>query len=245
MKSFLTTIAAVSLSLNSLWAIDQNHSQLTQLVTSYAKPSGVDYSGLKKKHGDLKAYLKELAAVEYSEFKKWSQNEQLAFLINLYNGATLDLVLKHYPIKSLKDDVGGSKGPWKIPAVQMFGKTTSLDTLEHEFIRKYYNEPRIHFALNCASEGCPPLRKEAYTGAKLPKQLQEQTVAFLANTKVNQFSQDKLVLSPLFDWFKDDFVKKSGSVEAFLDPYFPKIKIAPGQRKISYSDYGWALNDAR
>ncbi len=242
MKAIFTVIATISLSLNNLSAFDQNHQKLTSLVSETAGPIGVHYKKLKTQHSAIKSYLKDLADVEYSTFKIWKTSDQLAFLINLYNASTLDLVLDHYPIKSLKDEVGGKKGPWKINSVKIFGKSISLDTLEHEFIRKHYNEPRIHFALNCASEGCPPLRREAYTGIKLEKQLDEQTRKFLANKKVNLLSGNSLKISPLFDWFKDDFVKKSGSVEAFLNPYFSK-EITKGKFKISYTDYGWNLNE--
>jgi len=246
MKALLTsTIAIITLGLSNLAAFDHSHIKLTTLVSDTAKQSGVDYKNLGKKRTGLKSYLKDLSEVSYSDFRGWNKDDQLAFLINLYNASTLELVLMHYPIKSLKDDVGGDKGPWKIGAVKLFGKTTSLDALEHEFIRKYYNEPRIHFALNCASEGCPPLLKEAYTGLKLESQLDSQTRAYLADPKANRVSSKKLEISPLFDWFKDDFVKKSGSVEAFLDPYFPKVKLKPGKAKVSYTDYGWKLNDAK
>jgi len=245
MKLLLTSIATLSLSISNLWSFDQNHEKLTTLVSKTASPAGVKYKELKKQHTEIKTYLKELAAVEYATFKEWKTPDQLAFLVNLYNASTLNLVLDHYPIKSLKDEVGGKDGPWKIGSVKMFGKTTTLDVLEHQFIRKYYDEPRVHFALNCASEGCPPLRNEAFTGAKLEQQLEDQTKTFLANSKANSLSGNDLKISPLFDWFKDDFTKKSGSVEAFLNPYFADKKITKGSVKISYTDYGWSLNEVK
>ncbi len=245
MKALLTTLTMIGLSMSNLLSFDQTHANFTKLITDTAVPTGIKYPELKKKHSDLTAYLTDLENVPYADFRGWNKNDQLAFLINLYNAATLELVLKHYPIRSLKDEVGGEKGPWKIPAVKMFGKHTTLDGLEHEFIRKYYNEPRIHFALNCASEGCPPLLNEAYTGEKLEKQLDTQTRQFLADKKANSVSGKTLKISPLFDWFKDDFIKKHGSVEAFLDPYFTKSKIQKGKMNISYTDYGWKLNLAK
>jgi len=172
----------------------------------------VNYKDFKNEQPALKSYLKDLYAVKPTEFNGWSGSDQLSYLINLYNAATID--------------------------------TYSLDDVEHKLIRAKYNEPRIHFALNCASAGCPPLRAEAFTGAKLETQLAEQTVAFLGDKSKNQISSKSLALSPIFDWFKDDFIKKSGSVEAFLDPYFPKAKIKKGKAKISYTDYGWDLNES-
>jgi len=245
MKKVLFSFIALSLSISSLFAFDQTHANFTTLIEKNSVKSGVKYPELKKQHPALKAYVATLAAVEYDAFKAWNKDDQLAFLINLYNAVTLDLVLDHYPIKSFKDEVGGEDGPWKVGSVKMFGKTTTLDALEHEFIRKYYLEPRIHFALNCASAGCPPLLNEAYTGEKLEKQLDEQTKSYLANTKANSISGNDLKISPLFDWFKEDFIKKSGSVEAFLNPYFPKNEITKGKVKISYTDYGWSLNEAK
>ena len=247
MKSFTTpfaTLAAFSLGISSLWSFDKTHAGLTKIISTTVVESGVKYPELKKQHSALKDYLTELALVKESEFKKWKEADQLSFLINLYNASTLNVVLEHYPIKSFKDEVGGKEGPWKIPSVNLFGKLISLDELEHKSIRENYNEPRIHFALNCASAGCPPLRDEAYTAKQLEKQLNEQTKAFLADTKANKLSGKKLELSPIFDWFKDDFIKKSGSVEAFVNPYFSQ-KISKGSVSISYTNYGWTLNEAK
>ena len=243
MKKLITSLFALALSSSSLLAIDQEHKALTEILAKHVVPSGVKYKALKKDHAKLQAYLKELSSVTPKELKSWKEAEQLSFYINLYNAATLDLVLKHYPIKSFKEDIKKG-GPWKLKSVTALQKSLSLDEVEHEYLRKNYNEPRIHFALNCASAGCPPLRAEAFTGSKLETQLEEQTKAFLASDK-NEISGSSLKLSPLFDWFKDDFVKKSGSVEAFVDPYFPKQKISPGKVKISFTDYGWSLNEAK
>lgn len=225
-------------------AFDQSHKALTSLFQDHVTAKGVHYEDFKKDQPKLKTYLSDLSKITSTEFESWKKSDQLAFLINLYNAATIDLVLDNYPIRSFKDEVGGKSGPWKIKFIKLLGQTYSLDQIEHELIRKNYNEPRIHFALNCASEGCPALRREAFIGSKLETQLQEQTISFLENKKNNRVSKSSLALSPLFDWFKEDFVKKSGSVEAFLDPYFPKISIRPGKAKISYTDYGWSLNEA-
>ncbi len=243
MKKLFIPIVTLALSSFSLLAIDQEHKALTEILSKHVTPTGVKYKELKSDHAQLQSYLKELAKVTPKELKSWKEEEQLSFYINLYNAATLDLVLKHYPIKSFKDDIH-KDGPWKLKSVTALQQSLTLDQVEHEFLRKDYLEPRIHFALNCASEGCPPLRAEAFTASKLEAQLEEQTKAFLASDK-NSLSGSSLKLSPLFDWFKDDFVKKSGSVEAFVAPYFPKKKIKAGKMKISYTEYGWALNEAK
>ena len=244
MKKLLLPLTIFALGSLPLLALDHEHKDFTEILAKHTTPSGVRYSQLKKDKKELKSYLQDLSKVTLEDFNTWDKNDQISFFLNLYNAATLDLVLKHYPIKSFKDEVGGEKGPWKLPAVKTFQRTFTLDQIEHEYLRKLYNEPRIHFALNCASAGCPPLRSVAFTGTKLEEQLEEQTKAFLSG-KHNKLSGKSLTLSPLFDWFKEDFVKKSGSVEAFVNPYFPQKKISRGKVKISYSEYGWSLNDLK
>ena len=243
MKTLISTFITAAL-LTSASAFDQTHSAWTELLAKHVKSNGVDYPGFEKDKGEVDSYLKTLADVSRQEFNNWQGVDQLSFLINLYNASTIDLVLKNYPIKSFKDDVGGKEGPWKVEFVKALGKTYTLDQVEHELIRKNYAEPRIHFAVNCASEGCPPLRAEAFTGAKLEDQLAEQTKDFFAKKDANRFEGGTLYLSPIFDWFKEDFIKKSGSVEAFAAPYYPKAQIKKGSTPIKYTDYGWKLNQA-
>ena len=244
MKTLIrTSIAFALITLAS--AFDQTHSTWSELLGKHVKADGVAYASFKKDKGQLDAYLKTLADVPNTEFNGWTGSEQLAFFINLYNAATIELVLKKYPIKSFKDDINGKEGPWKLKIVKALGKTYTLDEVEHELIRKNYPEPRIHFAVNCASEGCPPLRAEAFTGKKLEAQLAEQTKLFLAKKDNNYLEENTLYLSSIFDWFKEDFIKKSGSVEAFVAPYFPSGKVKKGSTTIKYTDYGWSLNQAK
>lgn len=243
MKTLLLSLTTLAFASSSLLAIDQEHKAFTEILAKHVVPTGVKYQALKADHPKLQAYLKELSEVTLLEFQGWKEPEQLSFLINLYNAGTLDLVLKHYPIKSFKDDIH-KDGPWKIKSVKAFNYHFTLDQIEHEYLRKVYKEPRIHFAVNCASAGCPPLRAEAFTGSKLETQLEEQTVAFLASDK-NKLSGSNLALSPIFDWFKEDFIKQSGSVEAFVAPYFKEKKITPGKMKITFTEYGWSLNEGK
>ena len=244
MKTFLNIVAASLIVASTATAFDQTHASWDKLVTDHVKPTGVDYSSFKKEQSSLKSYLKNLSEVSRTDFNGWEGPEQLAFLINLYNAATVDLVLEHYPIKSFKDEIGGKEGPWKLSFIKALGKTYTLDQVEHELIRKNFNEPRIHFAVNCASVGCPPLRAHAFTGEKLETQLEEQTQTFLSNASNNSFSGKTLSLSPIFDWFKEDFIKKSGSVEAFVNPYFKDSTIKKGSVTIKYTNYDWNLNKA-
>ena len=244
MKTIILPIFSALL-IQAATAFDHTHAAWDKLVSAHVKTDGVDYASFKKDSEDLKAYLKTFEPIKPEEFNGWKGNEQLAFLINLYNAATIDLVLSEYPIKSFKDETGGENGPWKVEFIKTLGATYTLDQVEHELIRKYYNEPRIHFAVNCASEGCPALRNEAFSAEKLVDQLEDGTKKFLEDSSRNSISGSTLTLSPIFDWFKEDFIKKAGSVEAFVSPYFEGKTFKKGSVTLKYSDYGWSLNEAK
>ena len=176
----------------------------------------VDYHGFKQDRERLTQYLNSLAKVEKSTFDGWSKADQLAFLINAYNAYTVDLILTEYPkIESIRDLGGFFSSPWKKEIAPLLGKTRTLDEIEHELIRgqnettEGYNEPRIHFAVNCASIGCPALREEAYVGARLDSQLDAQTKRFLADTSRNRMNGNTLKLSRIFDWYSEDFEKNT------------------------------------
>lgn len=240
-----TLITVIALSAVSQ-AFDHSHSKLDGVLRKYVANKKVDYAGLKKDQGPLSSYLNSVSGVNETEFKKWNDKQELAFLINLYNAATLKLVVDHYPVKSIKK-IGGLKGPWKQKVVNVFGRTYSLDQIEHEMIRKNYGDPRAHFAINCASGGCPSLRSEAYYSDKLDAQLDEQGRIFMGDGSKNRVDKAKgrLYLSSLFDWFKDDFVGKSGSVEKFIAPFVAdndRKAVLSGKLKIKYTDYDWSLN---
>jgi len=240
-----TILVAACLPLMSgvLGAFDQTHELWNKVAAKRVDGARFDYAGLKNDRSGLDRYLDSVAAVKKSEFQQWSDGDRLAFLINLYNAATVRLVIDHYPVKSIRE-IGGSQGPWKLPVVRVFGGKVTLDHLEHEMIRAEFREPRIHFAVNCASVGCPPLLDEAFTGVKLELQLRKQTADFMKDRSVNRLEGGSLRLSALFDWFKEDFVRPAGSVEKFVAPYFPERdakKILAGV-KIEYGDYDWSLN---
>ncbi|MEW6146240.1 MAG: DUF547 domain-containing protein [Thermodesulfobacteriota bacterium] len=177
------------------------------------------------------------------EFEGWTRDEQLAFLINVYNAETLDLVIQNYPVKSIKEIGSGGKGPWEEPVVELFGETITLNALENGIIRKNFKEPKIHFALVCAAMGCPPLSGETYVAARLDSQLEAQTKKFLADTEKNSVDRiNKTIrLSPIFEWYAADFESGAGSVPGFLKEYYGDI--TNGQYIIVYTDYDWSLND--
>jgi hypothetical protein len=222
----------------SVYSFD--HSSFDALLSRHVDAKGmVDYVGLQKSRASLDKYLKNTGAVNESTFRSWSEDEQLAFLINIYNAETLQLILDNYPVSSIKKIGGFLSNPWKRDVVALFGDEISLDKLEHGIIRKDYDEPRIHFAVVCAANGCPPLRPGAYTGAGLDSQLNEQTKQFLTDLPKNRIDGDTLYLSPIFDWYGEDFTKNGRSLNDYVDPY---MKGDASGKKVRFTDYDWDLN---
>ena len=224
---------------------DQSHTIFDGVLKQYVKNARVDYAALKAHPLDLNRYLDQVAAVSKTDFKKWSEPQQIAFLSNAYNAYTLRLIIDHYALKSIKDIGNAFKGPWDQPMVKLFGQTITLSTVEHKILRVDYAEPRLHFVLVCAARGCPPLRGEAYVGTRLEGQLVDQAKQFLAEATKNRIEATKrtVYLSPIFKWYGGDFEKKSGSVLAVLKPYWPGKAIATDGFKIRYTDYDWSLNE--
>lgn len=226
---------------------DHTHAAFSGVLKGSVKNERVNYADLKKSPDALGSYLASLAAVKEGTFKGWSKDQRLAFLINLYNAATIKLVVDNYPLKSIKDIGSFYKGPWDQPVVHVFGQTVTLNHIEHDIIRAKYDEPRAHFALVCASAGCPPLRAEAFDAARLNEQLDNQGRVFFAATAKNRVDAKAsvLYLSPIFKWFTRDFTSKSGSVEKFVAPFFnedDKAAILSGKLHMEYTDYSWSLN---
>ncbi len=231
-------------------SFDHMHDHWTTVLHRFVVDGRVNYAGLKADRVSLDGYLSEVAAVSLREFQSWNANQQLAFLINLYNAETLQLIVDHYPVDSIKDIGGLLTKPWDLKCVSLFGKTVTLNTIEHNMIRKNYSEPRIHFALVCAARGCPPLRNEAYVADKLDAQLDDQAQTFLDTPEKNRIDPDHkaLYLSPIFKWYGDDFQKYTRGVQYFLSHYYPKAyerALRDGAYEIHYTDYDWSLNDQR
>lgn len=240
---------------------DPNHTSYNNVMRKTVKDGLVDYAGLKRDHEMLDSYLTGLSKVKQREFKSWDENKQLGYLINLYNATTLKLIIDNYPVKSIKDIGSFFKGPWKQPVVKLFGKSITLNTLEHKIIRVDYNEPRIHVALVCAAKGCPPLRNEAYTGEKLNSQLDDQVKVFLNNPVTFRIDQQNstVYISPIFKWYGEDFIKKftpkagfgglnktEQAVLNFSSRYLSEVDkkyLAAGGYSVKYLDYDWSLNE--
>jgi hypothetical protein len=211
--------------------------ELDPILKKRVENGRVDYRGLKADSQPLTDYLQWAGAVPEAEFNAWPEKRQLAFLVNLYNASTLQLIVGHYPVKSIKKIRKGFKGPWDQKVVVLHGKKISLNTLEHKIIRPTYKEPRVHMALVCAAKGCPILRSEAYTAERLDEQLDDQSRRYLATSAGLVIDRKKgtASISSIFKWYGDDFV----SVPAFVERYSDE-EIAGLQ--INYLDYDWSLN---
>lgn len=215
----------------------QDYSELSAFLKSHVSSTGkVNYSKIKTNISQLNSIIKSFEN-NYPN-SDWSRNEVLVYWINAYNVYTLKLVASNYPVSSIKDITAK---PWHKKFINLGGSTLSLNDIEHTKIRGHYNEPRIHFALNCASESCPVLMNKAFTTKSLYSQLTVQTKRFLNDPSKNNFSDAKNIkLSSLFDWYKDDFIKKEGSVIDFINKYRSDQLSSPN---IKYMEYSWKLNN--
>lgn len=228
---------------------DQQHALFGRVLSRHVTNGLVNYSALQADRTDLNTYLDQLAAVTEPDFQAWSRADQLAFLLNLYNAQTLGLILDHYPLKSIREIGVLPRAPWKKKIVRLHGGITTLHALENDVIRRHHPEkPEIHFALVCAALGCPPLRSEPYTGARLDAQLRDQGEKFLGTPDKNRVETGTktLHLSRIFDWYEGDFKKQAGSVQKFVEPFLaPEAAAAlrTGAFKIQHTRYDWSLNE--
>ncbi|MAJ56360.1 MAG: hypothetical protein CBC67_09650 [Gammaproteobacteria bacterium TMED107] len=241
---------------------DFSHETWNNLLTRFVNLSAdgtasrVDYEGFAESRQKLATYLNELASVSKVDFDRWSEAEQLAFLINAYNAWTVELILERYPgIESIRD-IGFLPGAaWRLRIVELFGRKMSLDNLEHDMIRGWdrFHEPRIHFAVNCAAIGCPALSDRAYSGSTLNDQLDRNARQFLKDRSRNYAIRSDLYVSPIFRWYREDFQDGWGgyeSLSAFLAEYGEALGLSEAQKaglmsgriRIRFSRYDWSLN---
>ncbi len=218
-------------------SVNLDHSGWTKLLQKHMDSNGdVNYKAFKNDRKELDKYLSMLS--ENMPDKTWSVQEQLAYYINLYNAYTVDLILKNYPVKSIKD----LDGPWIKAIVPVGDVMISLAGIENSILRKM-KEPRIHFAINCASISCPKLLNEAFTAEKINEQLDRVTKDFI-NSDKNSINQGSAQLSPIFDWYKKDYlVRGVGSIREFVNQY-SEVQIKEGA-KITFQEYNWNLNEQK
>jgi len=226
---------------------DHAYKQYDQLLKSNVKDGLTNYKSIKEKPESLNSYIDTLEKVDEPSFNTWSENQRLTYFINLYNAATIKLIVDNYPVKSIKDINKEGQGPWKLEVINLFGKNISLDALEHEIIKQNYNEPRVHFALVCAAVGCPKLPNEPFVASTLNQQLDNRTKLFLSEKDKDYIDENQktVYLSSIFDWFAQDFNKTHGSVLGFVKEYLPaeEAKKINSDYSLKFSEYDWNLNE--
>ena len=201
------------------------------------KTGRVDYQSLKNNETLLDNYL---AYIQNNEpTKEWSSNKKKAFWINTYNAYTIKIILNNYPLKSIRDIKIDGKTAWKIPFVKVGQKRYTLDQIEHEILRKKFNDPRIHVGINCASVSCPRLWNFAFTEDNIASSLDNLMKVFINDTTRNKISKNNVALSEIFNWFSKDFIK-NGTIINYLNTY-AAIKISE-KASIKYLTYDWSLN---
>lgn len=213
--------------------VKADHSGWNTLLQRFVDPAGnVDYAAFKTAEGQLDAYLASLAATPPST--DWSRAETMAYWINSYNAHTIKLILDNYPVKRITDLHGGK--PWDVKWITVGGKTYSLNNIEHDILRPRYQDPRIHFAVNCAAASCPPIPNKAFTADNLNTLLNSRTRAFIRNEAYNTLTDAKVEVSKIFDWYGEDF----GDLRSYLNKY--AVTPIPEGTTIGFREYDWALN---
>ena len=219
-----------------------DHTLWTELLQKHVKDGKLNYQSIIRDSIKFNSYLDVLKSSLPND-DNWSQQEQFAYWINAYNAFTVELIIQNYPINSIKDIKGGVpfiNSVWDIKFITIEGQEFDLNNIEHGILRDKFNDPRIHFAINCASISCPALKNEAYTAARIDDQLNEAARDFLFDNSKNSINSKEAKLSKIFKWFKKDFTKDQSLVEflnKFLDSPISK------STKISNLDYDWNLND--
>jgi hypothetical protein len=266
----LSCLFAAVLLMNSaiVHAFDHQHSIFTQVLSDVVrlspnkKQTRVDYALLNKQPEKLNQYLNALSSVKQSDYQLWTGDEQLSFLINAYNGFTLQLINQNYvkfqtgKAESIKDLGSFFSSPWKKSFFTLLDEKRSLDDVEHNMIRVWFERPRIHAAVVCAAVSCPPLRNEAFVADKLDQQLDDQMRQFLSDDQSNTINlrDNRVKLSSIFKWYVEDFEKGQqgfNSLNDLITAYQTDIADDSQQLlwlqkqdfKIRYLDYDWQLND--
>jgi hypothetical protein len=222
-----------------------SHQLFDELLKKHVTPKGmVNYKGFIQDKTKLEKYL-DLLSNNAPDRKTWSKNEQLAYWINAYNAFTIKLIVDNYPVKSIKDldpkvSIPLVNTVWHIKFFKIGGQDASLDEIEHKILRKEFEEPRIHFAINCASISCPKLLNEAFRSDIIDYQLDKVAKSFINDPSQNKITPNKIEISQIFSWFKGDFTK-NGSLIDYLNQY-SSVKIS-SNAKISHLNYDWSLNE--
>jgi hypothetical protein len=250
--------------------VHPNTIEYAAILEQFVSNGQVDYSALNNDREPLDEFVSSLNAYSKFVYEEWDQLEKIAFWINAYNAITLQVILDHYPITKKSGLTGFPfptssirqiPGAWTKIKHLVFDRHVTLDEMEHDILRKDFNEPRLHMALVCAAKGCPPLRAEPYEGRRLSAQLDDQVRKFLSKSENFKINRERQVvsLSPIFSWFGEDFERKfqgsvtranlpraERSIVAFIREYVTKNDqhfLDQENYGINYSKYDWSLND--
>lgn len=248
-----------------------DHSPYDAFLKGHTRGGLVDYRAIKKDMSGLEAYLATLTDSSAVHYKTWSREAKMAFWINAYNAVTIYAIVINYPIEGggfiskkrfPRNSIRQIEDVWDTEYIKLAGKPVTLDEIEHEILRKQFGDPRIHFALVCASRGCPLLSDDAYSAGALDDQLEQDAIRFVNDgdrVRVN-VTRGRLYASEIFDWYAEDFKPEDGEIPEWLGAYKKKTRgfvsfIAPRvdvqtrsaietrSLKVSYIDYDWSLNE--
>lgn len=224
------------------WAGGVDNTIYAGLLEDHVIDKRVNYQGLKQDEALLDRYL---AVLSTADPETLTRNHAFAFYINAYNAFTLKLILTKYPeINSIKEIGSFFSNPWSKKFIPLNGRTVTLDYIEHEVLRPRFNDPRVHFAINCAARSCPPLHNKPFEGEIIETQLDDLTRAFINDPGATFVREGKLHISKIFSWFSEDF---SDNPLRFIRQYagpdlLEKMDAAGPDLKISYLHYDWSLN---
>lgn len=211
-----------------------SHERWDALLQRFVSDAGkVNYKGFQANKQALDDYLQSLSTNPPKA--TWAKAEQMAFWINAYNAFTIKLISDHYPLKSILDLDGGKT--WDVKRIKIGDKMYSLNNIENDILRPQFKDARIHFAINCAAQSCPPLANHAFTSTNLEKMLEEHAKKFINNSQFNQLTGSPIKVSKIFDWYAADF----GDLVGFLNRY--AVNKAAAGTKVEYLEYNWELND--
>lgn len=254
-------------------SFDHSYATYNSLLKRYVINARVNYEGFINSRAEFETFLRALGSVDEDVFESWTEEQRLAFWINAYNAFTIKAIIDHYPIKrsftlvgifyAPSDSILQIKGVWTKLQFRALGNMVTLDEIEHQILRKKFNEPRIHMAINCASISCPDLRNEAYTPEKLEEQLADASTNFVNNPDKGVYVNEqsgKVKLSKIFKWFGDDFINNYGSKKLFnnyslkenavlnftsdyIESEEVKEYLMNNKLKIGYLGYDWHLNE--
>jgi len=260
-------VSAVALAISlSAQTFDHEYWSYAKLLHEHVHMAVVDYTALKEHRRALADVMASLAEPSAADERAWTREQRLSFWINAYNLFTLRAIVDHYPIRSAwltlqpRHSIRQIDGVWTTLSWSAAGRTVTLDDIEHRILRPEFKEPRVHFAINCASVGCPPLSPDPYRPATLNEQLDAAARGYLARAQGLQIRGDTLRVSRILEWYGEDFVTafapdaagKSDRLERVARAvviHFGPAAAAELARKpstrIRYLEYDWSLNDVK